>query len=395
MRDQDHTHIAERIILATGGQERELRRTTAEIGFHEVCRVLLDEVLFRCDVSNSEPVVVELEITDGAALVRYPIALVRGRRPEVADDPGHSPEARFSFDVVDLANELFGPRRSRGAAARRSELTSSSPFSGGRLDIDAARRMASVHRAISALAEACSGGSSSLNALAIRYGTDKWGGLHWYTPHYERHFADLRDEPVRLLEIGIGGYDVDGFGGGSLKMWKRYFRRGLVHGLDIYDKSFLDGTRIRTLRGDQNDPAYLTAIAEEMGPFDIVVDDGSHVGEHQLTSFHALFPHIRPGGFYVIEDLHTSYWPEYGGTDAPVRGSGTALGLLTQLLDGLHYEERGDSGGVPLPGVDDRTVALHVYRNIAFVEKGVNAEGGIPLWTKAPSQSVAAATTAR
>lgn len=40
-------------------------------------------------------------------------------------------------------------------------------------------------------------------------------------------------------------------------------------------------------------------------------------------------------------------------------------------------------------------MALHVYRNIAFVEKGVNAEGGIPLWTKAPSQSVAAATTAR
>src|SRR5207248_1611615 len=83
---------------------------------------------------------------------------------------------------------------------------------------------------------------------------DKWGGLHWYTPHYDHHFGPLREAPVRLLEIGIGGYDVPEAGGGSLRMWQRYFRRGLIHGLDIFEKR-LNEPRIRTVRGDQNDPA--------------------------------------------------------------------------------------------------------------------------------------------
>lgn len=88
---------------------------------------------------------------------------------------------------------------------------------------------------------------------------------------------------------------------------------GLIYGLDIFDKH-VAGPRIRTIRGDQNDPECLAELAGEIGPLDVVIDDGSHVSEHVLTSFRALFPHLRASGLYVVEDLQTSCWPSHGAT---------------------------------------------------------------------------------
>ncbi|HKN55231.1 MAG TPA: class I SAM-dependent methyltransferase, partial [Amycolatopsis sp.] len=151
-----------------------------------------------------------------------------------------------------------------------------------------------------------------------------------------------------------------------------------VFGLDYFDKSKVSGPRLTVLRGDQNDPAQLEALAKEHGPFDIVIDDGSHINEHVLTSFHALFPHVRTGGFYVIEDLWTSYLPGYGGDDRDFGVPHTMLGLLKTLMDDLHHQERD---GDQAPTVTESSlVGMHVYHNIAFLEKGVNAEGGIPRW---------------
>ena len=71
-----------------------------------------------------------------------------------------------------------------------------------------------------------------LSELAARFGSDKWGG-RWYTPHYQKHFEPYRELAVKVLEIGIGGYDAIDAGGESLRMRKHYFRRGLIYGLDI------------------------------------------------------------------------------------------------------------------------------------------------------------------
>ncbi|MBA4170768.1 MAG: hypothetical protein H0X68_10240 [Chloroflexi bacterium] len=88
----------------------------------------------------------------------------------------------------------------------------------------------------------------NLGQLAAEFGSDKWG-VHYYTPHYERHLAHLRKERFSLLEIGIGGYARQREGGASLRMWKVFFPRAQILGLDIEDKSFVDRNRIRTYHG--------------------------------------------------------------------------------------------------------------------------------------------------
>ncbi|MFF4572801.1 hypothetical protein [Streptomyces sp. NPDC001410] len=72
--------------------------------------------------------------------------------------------------------------------------------------------MAILFRAVQAVIAATSNGPVSLDELAARYGSDKWGALRFYTPHYANHFGPLRHEPVRILEIGIGGYDSETLG---------------------------------------------------------------------------------------------------------------------------------------------------------------------------------------
>ena len=150
--------------------------------------------------------------------------------------------------------------------------------------------------------------------LAVIYWSDK-AGEHGYTQAYQRHFRSLRRRPLTMLEIGIGGYDSPSWGGSSLRVWRDYFRRGQVHGLDIYRKDISE-TRLTAHQGDQSDGAWMETFGAMHGPFDIVIDDGSHMNAHIRTSFAALFAdHLKPGGWYVIEDMATAYDPAFGGGD--------------------------------------------------------------------------------
>lgn len=162
----------------------------------------------------------------------------------------------------------------------------------------------------------------SLATLANYHASDK-GTLHgygrWpfrgndYARYYELLFAPRRSDPIALLEIGIGiageqalGATVFGrnSGGASLKMWCDYFSQGAIYGLDINPAKFLDSDRVRTFVGDQSSSSCLRELATAIGrPLDIVIDDGSHASRHQQISLAELFPHVSPGGLYVIEDL--------------------------------------------------------------------------------------------
>lgn len=212
----------------------------------------------------------------------------------------------------------------------------------------------------------------SLTELAQRFGTDKWGS-HFYTPHYERHFAGHRDRPVNLLEIGIGGYGDPEQGGESLRMWKAYFPQGRIYGVDIADKSLQDEERIKTFRGDQTDECFLRQVVDQIGTLHIVVDDGSHVNGHVLRTFEILFPLLAPDGVYVIEDLQTAYWEWFGGRPPWTAGARTSMDLLKERLDGLNHAEY-EHLGYRATEFDRSIVALHVYHNLAFIEKGRNDE---------------------
>ncbi|MEX0828075.1 MAG: class I SAM-dependent methyltransferase, partial [Haliea sp.] len=134
------------------------------------------------------------------------------------------------------------------------------------------------------------------------------GKIDHFFDDYEPHLQRYRDTPVRLLEIGVHG-------GGSLELWNRYFGPdAAIHGIDIDPVAAGNApSNARVHIGSQTDPAFLEAVLGEHGPFDILIDDGSHLMPHQIATFETAYPLLSPGGIYICEDAFTSYWHEYGG----------------------------------------------------------------------------------
>jgi len=214
-----------------------------------------------------------------------------------------------------------------------------------------------------------------LTALAQIAGTDKCT-THNYTPVYHRLLRHLRHRKIRLLEIGVGGEAKLEAGGESLRMWKSYFPRAAIFGVDIYDKSAHAGSRITILQADQSSPSELEKITRDHAPFDVVLDDGSHICSHVLTSFHALFPSVKTGGYYIIEDTQTSYWPTYGGDSADLDSTTSSLPFFKSLTDALNHQEILD----PAPqlqaiGRQIRSIAFH--HNLIIIHKAPNDEPGM------------------
>jgi demethylmacrocin O-methyltransferase len=149
-------------------------------------------------------------------------------------------------------------------------------------------------------------------------------------------------------------------------MWRTYFPRALLFGLDINDK-VVSEPRITFVRGSQIDRAVLERLVKMAGgSFDIVIDDGSHINEHVRTTFDYLFPHVSSGGLYVIEDLETAYVPEVGG--GPAGSAGTSVALAKDLVDGVN--RRYIPAELFTPTVTQTMVkAAHFYPNIVFLEK--------------------------
>lgn len=207
---------------------------------------------------------------------------------------------------------------------------------------------------------------NNLRKLALAFKTDKEGS-HFYTRQYQYHFHPLRRKKLNLLEIGIGGYEDPKEGGSSLRMWKAYFSKGSIFGIDIYDKSYHDQKRIKTLKGSQIDQEFLKSVVAEIGGIDIVIDDGSHINDHVIKTFKILFPLLNSRGIYVIEDLQTSYWNDYGGSN-DLKAAQTSMNFLKALTDGLNYSEFRDDEYVPTY-FDKNIISIHFYHNLAFIYK--------------------------
>ncbi len=143
-----------------------------------------------------------------------------------------------------------------------------------------------------------------LTDLANKYQTDKGYGHH-YTEVYEYFFYPIKYEAKKILEIGIEK-------GGSLKMWRDYFPNAVIYGIDIQDSSMFNSKTIKTFVADQADRKKMQAFIDTYGDsFDIILDDGGHSMQQQQTSFGYLFKYLKPGGYYIIEDVHTSIFAYY------------------------------------------------------------------------------------
>ena len=123
-------------------------------------------------------------------------------------------------------------------------------------------------------------------------------GYHRFYPWFLAHF---KGEEINLLEIGIDRTE-------SLELWKEYFGRVNLHGIDIDKKSFSD-EEVTLHQVDQSNEAELDGFVMDVGvKFDVVIDDGSHVPSHQMLTINKLWSLVKPGGIYIIEDIETSYW---------------------------------------------------------------------------------------
>jgi hypothetical protein len=211
----------------------------------------------------------------------------------------------------------------------------------------------------------------NLTKLAIVYNTDKWSDVskHYYTPHYQQHLKKFKYKKINLLEIGVGGYDLPERGGNSLRMWNRYFPFGRIFSLDIYDKSPHQQRRIKIFKGSQVDYNFLDNIVEQIkGPIDVIIDDGSHINEHVICTFKHLFPKLKPGGIYVVEDTQTSYWKDYGGDNTDFQNPGTMMNFFKNLVDCVNYKEFQIENYVPTY-YDKNIASIHFYHNLIFIYK--------------------------
>jgi hypothetical protein len=138
----------------------------------------------------------------------------------------------------------------------------------------------------------------TLDQIGQQYNTDKSSVFHNYLNLYDDRLKEIRHNKNNILEIGI-------FNGDSIRMFTEYFDNSKIIGFDIDDKSHLTGNeRNVILVGDQADRNFLNKFEDDY--FDVILDDGSHVMEHQQISIGVLFKKLKSGGIYIVEDLHTS-----------------------------------------------------------------------------------------
>jgi hypothetical protein len=164
---------------------------------------------------------------------------------------------------------------------------------------------------------------ASFGAIALRHGTDKAEAVRRIIPVYERLLEPRRHLVTKLLEIGV-------LDGASLRTWHEYFPNAQILAVDIDPAAADHGSdAVTVLIGDQGEPEFLSHVAE-YGPFDIVVDDGSHYPDDQKTSLGVLWPTVNPGGVYVVEDIHTSYLGRWHGG---YRKPGTFVEHVKEIVD--------------------------------------------------------------
>ena len=155
----------------------------------------------------------------------------------------------------------------------------------------------------------------------------KW--VH-YLAIYEKHFQRFRDRQPVVLEIGT-------YQGGSLQLWRNYFGPDTkIIGVDINPRcaEFSD-PNTQIFIGDQSDRSFLRKLRQQIPPVDILIDDGGHRMEQQMVTFEELFPHVKPEGIYLCEDLHTSYWPGFDPQSGYAR-RGNFIEFSKHLIDQLN-----------------------------------------------------------
>lgn len=176
----------------------------------------------------------------------------------------------------------------------------------------------------------------------------------------EKSRNGMLDTPVRILELGV-------WKGGSIDLWRKFFGpSAIIYGIDVNKpEGIIHSGKVKI--GSQDDSEFLKSVVAEMGGLDVVIDDGSHVNRQVIKSFQILYPILSSGGLYFIEDLHTSYWPNYGGG---LFRRGSSIEYAKKLIDYVNSEyfqkslSLFDSKGIERPS------SVEFADSIVLIQKG-------------------------
>jgi 23S rRNA U2552 (ribose-2'-O)-methylase RlmE/FtsJ len=184
----------------------------------------------------------------------------------------------------------------------------------------------------------------------------KW--VHYFDI-YERHFSRFRGKSPVILELGV-------MGGGSLAMWKEYFGEdSKIIGIDINPKCKQhEGDGIEVFIGSQDDYKLIDEIFRKYPKIDIVLDDGSHIMKHMITSFELIYEKINPNGVYAVEDTHTCYWNEF---DGGYKRQGSFIEFVKNKFDEINAVHTREA--IPITNFTKQTDSIVIYDSIVVFEK--------------------------
>lgn len=184
----------------------------------------------------------------------------------------------------------------------------------------------------------------------------KW--FHYFDI-YERHLKRFRGTSPVMLEIGV-------FKGGSMEMWKEYFGHGCqIIGIDIDpDCKKHESKDVEIFIGSQDDPEIINNIFSKYPKIDIVLDDGSHQMHHMISSFELMYDRLNPNGVYMVEDTHTCYWKEYGGS---LRKDSSFIEFAKKKIDEINATHT--RGALPITRFTQSTDYISFYDSLVVFER--------------------------
>ena len=199
---------------------------------------------------------------------------------------------------------------------------------------------------------------NELNELAKKHRCTK--NKDRYLELYEYYFTKVnnwKDEEIKVIEIGV-------FDGASMSMWNEYFTRANIIGIDINERcKKSENDRVKIHIGDQTDEKFLKEVCRGM-QFEVIIDDGGHKMSQQINSFKILWKYLKPGGLYIIEDLHTSYHDNF--LDL---GPYTTMQFLLERLHDLNLGGKRQYTDDDLNEYEKTLDFIHFHKSIVFIRK--------------------------
>ena len=202
----------------------------------------------------------------------------------------------------------------------------------------------------------------------------KW---HHYFEIYDKHFSRFQGHNPNILEIGV-------WNGGGLEMWNDYFDgKCQIYGVDIMPSALeipkkLGLNNVKIDLGDQENRNFWKEYLKDKPKFDIVIDDGGHTMGQQIVTYEEIYDYVKDDGVYVCEDLHTSYWTDWGGS---LGNRNTFIEYTKNFIDFMHFDHIiHDNRASNIKFIETseaekfrrNTKSIHYYDSIIVLEKGNN-----------------------